>query len=165
MTFSIRPAKHEDINSIVTLYARATKLMRQISPNGFGEALESPLDIEEERESFARVLDDKETVVLVAEQGGKVVGFVMGVIEKHPDDLLSAPYVTVQYLYVDEKFRRTGIAKALMQDVENWAADKSLYTLELKVWNNNEPAKALFQSLGYLSLELRMAKRIGDKVE
>jgi len=162
MTFTIRPAKHEDINSIVTLYAKATKFMHQISPNGFGQALEPPLDIEKERESFASALDDKETVVLVVEQLGKVVGFVMGVVEKYSDDLLSAPYVTVQYLYVDEKFRRAGIAKALMQDVEKWATDKGLYTLELKVWSNNEPAKALFQSLGYLSLEVRMAKRIGD---
>jgi ribosomal protein S18 acetylase RimI-like enzyme len=165
MTLLIRQAKDEDVNSIVALYARATKLMHQISPNGFGEALKSPLDIEQERESFTRALDDQGTVVLVAEQGGKVVGFIMGVVEKHPDDLLSAPYVTVQYLYVSEKFRRAGIAKTLIQAVENWAADKGLYTLELKVWNNNESAKDLFQSLGYLFLELRMAKRIGDKVK
>ena len=119
MTFSIRAAKQEDVASIVTLHSEVTKLMHQISPNGFGEALESPLDIEEENESFARALNDEETVVLVAEHGGKVVGFIMGVIEMHPDDLLSAPYLTVQYLYVDEKLRCTGIGKSLMKDVEN----------------------------------------------
>ncbi len=165
MTFSIRPAKIKDVPSIVALYFEATKLMHQISPDGFGKSMESSLNLEEENKSFTKALDDKDTVILVAEQDRKVAGFIMGVIEYHPDDLLNAPYLTVQYLCVDKKFRRTGIGKSLMKSIENWGNDKGISTLELIVWNNNEPAKALFRSLGYLPLEVRMAKKIGNKVK
>lgn len=165
MSLSIRQGRYEDIASIVSLYAEATKLMRQTAPPGFGKALESPLDIADERESFARALGDRGRVVLIAQQGGNVVGFVMGAVENHPDDLLCAPYLTVQYLCVGEKSRRAGIGRSLMQAIEDWAADKRLSTLELTVWDNNAPAKVLFHSLGYLSLEVRMAKRIEDKAK
>lgn len=165
MAFSIRLAKDEDVASIVTLYAEATKLMHQISPDGFGDALGYPINITNETESFTRALNNKETVIFVAEQGGKVIGFVMGVIENHPDDLLNAPYLTVQYICVDKEFRRSGIGKTLMQEIENWAGNKGLSTLELIVWTNNVPAKTLFQGLGYLPLELRMAKKLTDKAK
>jgi ribosomal protein S18 acetylase RimI-like enzyme len=163
MSFSIRPAKYQDLDSIVILFVETTKLISELSPEGFGKALKSPIDMVKESESFGKALDDIGTVILVAEQDEKVLGFVMGVIENQSDDLLDAPFITIQYICVAEKYQRSGIGKALIQEVEKLANNKGLTTLESLVWQNNRSSKALFQSLGFLPLEIRMAKRLRQK--
>ncbi len=163
MTFSIRFAEVKDVHLLAVLDAEMTEFMRQIAPEGFGETLKSPVEIGVNEEFFAKALEDNETTILVAEQDKEVVGFVMGIVENHTDDLLKAPYLTIQYLGVSERFRGAGIGKALLESIEEWASQKGFSTLELLVWAGNERAKALFHRMEYLPLEMRMAKRLIKK--
>ncbi len=160
MGFSIRSATLEDVDEIVGLYSKVIEALSRIPPKGFGETLKSPLDIHEEKEVLGRFLRERDTVLLVAEQGSVIVGFLAAAIVREPDDLVSPPYLTVQYIYVDERARGLGVAKSLMRSVETWALERGIHTIELRVWSDNEPAKNLFQSLGYIPLEIRMAKRL-----
>ncbi|MFH1227166.1 MAG: GNAT family N-acetyltransferase [Planctomycetota bacterium] len=160
MKLLIRPANKKDIDSIVALSGQTARLMRQISPAGFGKTLSQPIDIKKETKWYRQAVGDKEKAVFVAERNGKVRGYLMGVIEKYPDDLLEPPYLTVQYLCVDKKSRRLGIGQALMREIEKWARNKKISTLELIVYNNNHPARELFHKMRYLPLEIRMAKRL-----
>ncbi len=160
MSLLIRPAKHNDINYIIRLSVEATRLMHKISPAGFGETLISPINRKKEKSWLIKSLKDKQKVIFVAEQNKKIVGYIMGIIENHPDDLLSSPYITVQYLCVDKKNRRSGMGKALMREIEKWAFQQGIFTLELIVYDKNKPARSLFQKLRYLPLEVRMAKKL-----
>ncbi|MCK4352680.1 GNAT family N-acetyltransferase [candidate division WOR-3 bacterium] len=162
MNFLIRFANYNDLDSIVALYAETIKYICHITPNKFGKKLKKPLNLSAEKQSFTKALDDKETVIFVAEQRKKILGFVMGVIENHPDDFLEAPYLTIQYITIREKFRCTGVGKALMEKTEEWAAQKGFSTLELTVSQNNEPAQTLFHRLGYSPLEIRMVKKLTE---
>ncbi|MFH1231007.1 MAG: GNAT family N-acetyltransferase [Planctomycetota bacterium] len=160
LVFIIRRANKGDLDSIVFLSAQAAKLMHQISPAGFGKPLAEPVNIKKEKKWYHQAIKDKGKVIFVAEKNGKIIGYLMGIIEKYPDDLLDAPYLTLQYLCVDEKYRRSGVGKALMQEIEKWTSQQGLSTLELIVYNNNQPAKAFYKKLRYLPLEIRMAKKI-----
>ena len=137
--------------------------MHRLSPAGFGERLGEPIDVKKEQESFSQALVDKGTVILVAEKDGEIAGFVMGVIENYPDDLLDSPYLTIQYICVDERFRRTGMGKALMQEVERWALCKGITNLDLMVWDTNTPAQSLFRRMGYVPLDIRMGQKLKGK--
>ena len=163
MDYEIRLTRTEDIPGIVNLYAEATKLMHRLSPAGFGERLREPIDVKKEQESFSQALADEGTVILVAEKDGEIAGFVMGVVEYHVDDLVDAPYLTVQYICVDERFRRTGMGKALMQEVERWAVSKGITNLDLMVLDTNTPAQSLFRKMGYVPLDIRMGKKLKGK--
>jgi len=162
MNFEIRQAEKNDASVIVDLYAEATRLMHELSPPGFGKKLGEPLDLEKEKETFTNALDDEKTILLVAEVSEKVAGFVMGVVEDYPDDLLDSPYMTVQYICVDEKYRKRGLGKALMEGIEKRAKDRGITNIDLMVWETNEPARNLFENLGYVALDIRMGKKIRD---
>lgn len=160
MELIVRSAEERDIDAVTRLNMEATRLMRALSPQGFGEALAARLDPHEEKLFFEEASSDDNTVLLVAELGGEVRGFVMGVVETHPDDLLSAPFVTVQFIAVDERFRGSGTGRALMNAVEDWARSRGATSLDLAVWASNQPAQELFEKSGYIPLEIRMAKRL-----
>lgn len=163
MNVTIRRAGKEDVGAIVKLYAEATKLMHELSPAGFGKRLGEPLDLDKESENFTNALDDDKTIILVAEKDAEIAGFVMGVVEDYEDDLLDSPYLTVQYVCVNKKLRRQGIGKALMTELERWAEKKGITNLDLMVWDTNKPAQSLFRKIGYVTLDVRMGKKLKDQ--
>ncbi len=63
-------------------------------------------------------------------------------------------------LYVDERFRRRGIARGAMIEIERFARKEGLSSVGLHVFGHNQAAIALYQSLGYVPTNLRMAKAL-----
>ena len=52
-------------------------------------------------------------------------------------------------LYVDEKFRRNGIGRKLMNTAKKLAKSKKIKIVELSTATNNKKAQALYESLDY----------------
>jgi len=61
-------------------------------------------------------------------------------------------------LYVEEGFRRRGIARQAMLAIEPIARQFGLQSLRLHVFGHNAPARALYESLGYGVTNVNMAK-------
>ncbi|MCU0523239.1 MAG: GNAT family N-acetyltransferase [Elainella sp. Prado103] len=65
-------------------------------------------------------------------------------------------------LYVDPAFRRQGIGSALMQQVEAWARQRGDRQIGLQVFQQNQPARQLYEKLGYHTQSMWMVKSIGS---
>jgi RimJ/RimL family protein N-acetyltransferase len=63
-------------------------------------------------------------------------------------------------LFVDERFRRRGIAKQAMVLLEKEALDLGLKSLALQVFGYNTGARALYEQLGYSITNINMVKTI-----
>jgi len=87
-----------------------------------------------------------------------MVGYVYATAEKTPDDLITVPYVSVDELAVDEKYRRSGIGRSLMDHVHNWTREKGLNILQLGVWEFNRSAVEFYEQLGYRTIMRKMEK-------
>lgn len=59
------------------------------------------------------------------------------------------PLVNIHDVVVDPRFRGRGIGKALFGKIEEIARAKGAVKVTLEVLSGNEPAKALYRSLGY----------------
>lgn len=59
------------------------------------------------------------------------------------------PLVNIHDVAVDPAYRGRGIAKALFAQIEVVAREKGAVKITLEVLSGNEPAKALYRSLGY----------------
>lgn len=68
------------------------------------------------------------------------------------------PLVNIHDLIVKSDFRGRGIAKALFAEIEAIASAKGACKVTLEVLSGNEPAKALYRSLGYGDYELDPAQ-------
>jgi ribosomal protein S18 acetylase RimI-like enzyme len=59
------------------------------------------------------------------------------------------PLVNIHDIYVDPRFRGSGIARALFTQIEAVARDRGACKVTLEVLSGNDRAKALYASLGY----------------
>jgi ribosomal-protein-alanine N-acetyltransferase len=86
----------------------------------------------------------------VAEDGNTIVGYC-GVFVPAPG--IEADILTVAVL---PAYRRQGIAKEFMRQIEAYAIEREASAMMLEVELANEPAIKLYQSLGYMKISVRM---------
>jgi ribosomal protein S18 acetylase RimI-like enzyme len=58
-------------------------------------------------------------------------------------------WVSLTDLYVDPDHRRSGLARVVLADLLEWAAERGAGTLLLQVLSDNEPAQRLYAGLGF----------------
>lgn len=84
---------------------------------------------------------------LVALDGGEVVGYVGAQIVPDEADMMN--------LAVDEKYRRMGIGKALVERLVEKLQARCVRSLTLEVRVSNLPAVTLYESLGFQTVGRR----------
>ena len=87
------------------------------------------------------------TPVFVACQGGEVVGYVFGILQKAGGALLKDTFY-IDDLCVDEAKRGQGIGKALFAYACDQARLRGCYNVTLHVWKGNDRAEAFYEKLG-----------------
>jgi ribosomal protein S18 acetylase RimI-like enzyme len=76
---------------------------------------------------------------------GALIGFASGTILIHPD---KTPLLFVNEVGVDEGWRRRGIGKRLVATLNDWARSAGCDGIWLATEADNDPARALYRSLG-----------------
>ena len=74
------------------------------------------------------------------------------------DQVSGDRYAHIFLLYVSPEHRRRGIAKALMNQAQNWAKARGDRQIGLQVFPHNQPALTFYQSLGFHTHSLLMLK-------
>ncbi len=108
----------------------------------------SPWSTAQFKEEFAGI--PKTRFISVAEDGNTIVGYC-GVFVPAPG--IEADILTVAVL---PDYRRQGIAKEFMRQIEAYAIEREASAMMLEVEVSNEPAIKLYQSLGYMKISVRM---------
>jgi ribosomal-protein-alanine N-acetyltransferase len=86
----------------------------------------------------------------IAESGNTIIGYC-GVFL--PAAGVEADVLTVAVL---PEYRRQGIAKEFMRQIEEWSKERGASAMMLEVEHTNESAIALYLSLGYMKISVRM---------
>ena len=108
----------------------------------------SPWSTSQFKEEFAGIPTTR--FMSVAEDGNTIVGYC-GVFVPAPG--VEADILTVAVL---PAYRRQGIAKEFMRQIEAYAVEKEASAMMLEVELSNESAIKLYQSLGYMKISVRM---------
>jgi RimJ/RimL family protein N-acetyltransferase len=114
--------------------------------------------VNEERRFLRAVRRHPDAAVIVAELDGEVVGRLSLARDQHP----ASGHVADLGLMVDVGHRRAGVGRALMVAAAEWARTHSVSKLELHVFPWNEPAIALYESLGYVKEGYRKNHYVRD---
>ncbi len=93
------------------------------------------------RLDFTRALNGKSAVVLVAEQGGAVLGYALIRIRGRQAHLES--------LAVDPDARRLGLGRTLLKAAEEAVLERGALHMRLEIREDNPAAYALYKALGY----------------
>ena len=108
----------------------------------------SPWSTAQFKEEFAGM--PRTRYMSVAEDGNTIVGYC-GVFLPAPG--VEADILTVAVL---PAYRRQGIAKEFMRQIEAWSQEREASAMMLEVELSNESAIKLYESLGYMKISVRM---------
>jgi aminoglycoside 3-N-acetyltransferase I len=99
-----------------------------------------------DHEYLQRLLASENFVVIVASRDSQVVGGLAGYVLPKFEQARSEFYL--YDLAVDERYRRQGIATALIEELRALAAQRGIYVIFVQADHGDDPAIALYTKLG-----------------
>ena len=110
--------------------------------------------------------DEQDTLRVVAEVGGRVVGAATGRIERPTDSAryqlqrqFSETRLMVDMVVVEEAFRRQGVGARLMAALEDWGRERGATIALLDTYPESAPSLPFFQErMGYRRRSVRLIK-------
>lgn len=139
----IRKAKLTDYEEILFLY------------NGFvGKDRYS----KKNNDSFKKVLHSKSNFIYIAEDKGKIIGFItfsIRLVVRYPK-----PIAELDELYVCLDYRQKGIGKKLMGKVIAKAKQKNCYRFYIESHYKHEAAQKLYENLGFTNYGYHFIKNL-----
>jgi ribosomal protein S18 acetylase RimI-like enzyme len=100
-------------------------------------------------------------IALVAELDGQVGGFAC--VRVVPCVLYAEPYAELTELYVEPKFRRRGVARALIAYAEQLAHARRADDLIIMTSVGNAAAQALYRSAGYDTYAVALNRKVSGE--
>ncbi|HEU4405276.1 MAG TPA: GNAT family N-acetyltransferase [Polyangiaceae bacterium] len=158
MTILVRPATPADAPALGRMGGALARLHHDFDRERFM----LPDDVESGYAWWlGRELTSDEAVVLVAEQGGEIVGYAYGRLEGRDWNALLDACGVLHDLWVDEGARRSGagarLAEAMLRRLRELGAPRVVLSAAVK----NEPARRLFGGLGFRPTLVEMTCELG----
>src|SRR5579883_922525 len=108
----VRPMKVGDLKRVGVLAGQLVRQHHRTDPDRF---MEIPNVEEGYAWWFKSQLSKTGTVLLVAEDGGEIVGYLYGTLEPRDWNLLLEAHGAIHDVLVEPSLRRKGVGRALMQ--------------------------------------------------
>jgi diamine N-acetyltransferase len=158
MEISVRKATADDYNSLCELFDEVDALHRDNLPHMF----QKPGGAAREQDYYSGLIADENVALLVAETGGKLVGFVHAIVRDTPAFPVFVPrrYAIVDGIVVKSGIQNHGMGRIIMDKMQEWATAKGATSMELHVYEFNETAISFYEKLGYQTFSRKMSKEI-----
>ena len=140
----IRKATHDDIFAISELYREQFREMAKLIPDFIKEGDQSV-------EFLEKTISNDDSDILVYEDNGNVVGFILLQAKARPDFdfMLPGKYCYIMDVIVTKTHRNKGFGTALMNSAKDWAKEQNCNFVNLDVLVNNHGAIKLYEKLGF----------------
>ena len=141
----IRKATHNDIPAITELYREQFREMSKLIPDFIKEGDQSV-------EFLEKTISSEDSDILVYENDGTVVGFILLQAKERPDFdfMLPGKYCYIRDVIVTEAHRNKGFGTALMSSAKDWAKEQNCSFINLDVLTTNTNAISLYEKLGFI---------------
>lgn len=141
----IRKATVDDIPAISELYREQFREMAKLIPDFIKEGNQSV-------EFLEKTISNDDSDILVYENDGRVVGFILLQAKERPDFdfMLPGKYCYIMDVIVTEAHRNNGFGTALMNSAKDWAKEQDCNFVNLDVLSNNAGAITLYKKLGFI---------------
>ncbi len=141
----VRKATNNDIPAISELYREQFREMAKLIPDFIKEGDQST-------EFVKNTIADEESDILIYQNDGMVVGFILLQAKIRPDFpfMLPGKYCYIMDIIVSENHRGKGFGTALMNAAKDWAKERNCNFINLDVLVNNSGAISLYEKLGFI---------------
>lgn len=140
----IRQASRRDLEVIGNLWVELMQYHAEVD-NRFGIPRHG-------RSSYIRytyqAMRDSNYRVLVADDGGTVIGYVVGYIAQNPPIFMQPFYGFIADLCVTAQARRQGAGRALVHALGEWFRQRGMSSFQLNVAHHNPVSQAFWRNIG-----------------
>jgi ribosomal protein S18 acetylase RimI-like enzyme len=105
-------------------------------------------------------LSSPDAIVLVAERGGHIAGYLYAGVEPRSWQDLREEAGLIHDVMVEEGDRSSGVASALVEHAIEWFKERGVGLVVLHTAQQNEPAQHLFARLGFRRTMVELTKEI-----
>ena len=110
------------------------------------------------RRFLADLYSNSHSCLFVAEEGGKVVGFLAGELREGSPAFEPKTWAVVEDVYVLPDYRSQGIGSLLFEEFQNWANEKDTDGISLQVAIKNVRARKFYENLGLREVSVYQVK-------
>jgi ribosomal protein S18 acetylase RimI-like enzyme len=157
----VRPATEGDLAAIGRLGALLVRTHHDFDPERFMAA--SPQTAQGYASFLGSQLPRKDVILLVAEQGGEVVGYSYSGVEGRDYMSLRGPAGVLHDLVVDLSHRRRGVGKLLLDSTLRALEARGVPQMVLFTAAPNEAARRLFAAAGFRETMVEMTREAGRR--
>jgi len=150
----IRPAKIKDLPEVIKM---------RIELGKYFEKIDNCLKMENNGEKFFNrffkgFIYSKKKKLLVAEVGDKLIGFGCASLMKKDPIYYIKKYAHINQMYIDERFRRKGIAGEMLKVFYKWFKQNKIKYIELSVLCANAIGRNAWAKYGFEDFLIRKRK-------
>lgn len=156
---TIRFAGHADINALVDMWVELTDFHRQ---------LDSFYTVKTDAESrmaeyFAKQVQNPKAIVLVAESGEAVVGFLMADIAAGPPVFEGPEYLMISDACVRATARRSGIGESMVRRLFDLARERGIDRVDVGFAACNTVSSSFWTKMGFKPFSIRSTLNLPSK--
>ena len=156
----IRSATVADCDAIGSLWMELAKYHEDLDNDLPRASLEGDMLYSQR---IANRLNDKHTLVYVAELRDEIIGYVLGmVVAGFPDVFVPETSGFIADIYVADQWRGHDVGKRLVRATVERFREEGIEYYEWFVAENNPAAQSFWRSLGGKTIMKRMRARIGE---
>jgi ribosomal protein S18 acetylase RimI-like enzyme len=156
----VRRATPADLPRVGTLGALLVQQHHTFDPQRFFPA--GPRMAKDYANFLGTQLEDPDSIVLVADDGGQVIGYAYATVEGVDFLALRGPAGVLHDLLVDPDHRGRGAGRLLVDAALAFLRSKGAPRVVLSTAHRNESAQRLFASLGFRPTMIEMTRELDD---
>ena len=154
----IRKAEEKDIPVLVDLWWQMHTFHYKYDKEYY-QLLPKRKACHESQKHLQTMLANENTIFLVAEAEGVLLGSLLAHIDHRPPVFSTQKRILVDHVVVDEKHRCKGIFSKLQNRLDSISKQKGAILIELNVDVSN-PAVDVYKKKGYFSVQYKMVKKL-----
>lgn len=158
----IRPSKSTDANTLEKLAIEFQNYLIPLDP--LKRLRLTPDYGKKYLQMCYKEIRQKLGIFYVAESGGEIVGYIVGVIVKQSSDELMghkpANFGRITELFISEKYRNKGVGQKLMQKAEDYFSKHKCYYVMVEVFVPNTNAHQFYHRAGFNDRNTDLIKKL-----
>jgi len=141
---AIRPATQRDVEAIGDLWVELMNYHATLDPR-FCVARNGRINYIRQ---LQKALRDENFQVLVAVDGRRVIGYVLGYIGQNPPIFPNPRFGFIADVCVTQTQRRRGVGERLVREICRWFRVRELDNVQMNVAHHNPQSQAFWRKLG-----------------
>ncbi len=95
------------------------------------------------------LLQRKDTLTLVAEEDGQIVGYLIALKQRKPPIYNHTRIAYLSDVYVDVAHRKKGILASFVEELTAWCKREGITAIDVMLFKGNEVAQEIYKRMGF----------------